>query len=499
MRRGRVVYCRSNHPQELFGQHLIAHGLLEAPALVEALRSSRARNVPLGFSLFESRSLGEEALQKALDRSIRESVQDLILWRRGVFFFDDEEPSRQPFEVSLDPRELVLEGTRWTDEEARIRKLLPDDSMFLSRGSSWTLEGLLPPYPRRIAGLVSGEISVADLHDRAGGVHFPFLEAVSQLIEKGILAISRSGGGDAPSSKELDLSEILLGLVDEQVLMGAERTLLPSESVEALVPAWVRVPESRELEALPVAHRAFLEGIDGRTTLRRLLAGDSEVRSDQMELLLLELRRRNLVLLPASLDDVERRLDRRLPVAPARAAAALVISWARDSRSSQMIGADIDSGLTRCRARRSVSGRRRQLPASLSEDREAYSKKAIDLLGRRGHFRAELRRKLAARGSVPRRSTARSRRRGRLGYLESEEELALAFARERIERKGLGRAGVARELARRGAESGAIDAALAALGPEEELVAPARRPSGGRGGAPEAPRSLATCEEGLLQ
>lgn len=313
MRRGRVVYCRSNHPQELFGQHLIAHGLLEAPALVEALRTSRARNVPLGFSLFESRSLGEEALQKALDRSIRESVQDLILWRRGVFFFDDEEPSRQPFEVSLDPRELVLEGTRWTDEEARIRKLLPDDSMYLSRGSSWTLEGLAP-YPRRIAGLVSGEISVADLHDRAGGVHFPFLEAVSQLIEKGILAIARSGGGDAPSSKELDLSEILLGLVDEHVLMGAERTLLPSESVEALVPVWVRMPEARELEALPVAQRAFLEGIDGRTTLRRLLAGESEARSDQMELLLLELRRRNVVLLPASLDDVERRLDAGSPL-----------------------------------------------------------------------------------------------------------------------------------------------------------------------------------------
>ncbi len=308
LRGGRVVYCRSNHPQELFGQHLIAHGLLEAPALVEALRSSRARNVPLGFSLFESRSLGEEALQRALDRSIRESVQDLMLWRRGVFYFDDEEPSRQPFEVSLDPRELVLEGTRWTDEEARIRKLLPDDSILLSRGSAWTLEGL-SPYERRISGLVAGETSIADLHDRAGGVHFPFLEAVSRLIEKGILAISRTGVGDAPSSKELDLSEILLGLVDEEVLMGAERALLPSESVEALVPVWVRAPEQRELEALPVAQRAFLEGVDGRMTLRRLLAGDAEVRSDQMELLLLELRRRNIVLLPASLDDVERRLD----------------------------------------------------------------------------------------------------------------------------------------------------------------------------------------------
>lgn len=106
---------------------------------------------------------------------------------------------------------------------------------------------------------------------------------------------------------------------------------------------------------------------------------------------------------------------------------------------------------------------------SSSEDREACFDKALDLLGRRGHFRAELRRKLAARGFGAEAIDSALARAGELGYLGSEAELARAFARERMERRGLGRAGVARELARRGAESDAIDAALAALDPEAEL------------------------------
>lgn len=313
LRRGRVVYCRSNQPQELFGQHLIAHGLVEAPVLVEALRAARARNIPLGFSLFESHQLGEDALVGALDRATRESVQDLLFWRRGVFFFDEAEPGRQPFEVSLDPRELVLEGTRWSDEERRIRKSIPDDSFLISRGPSFDLEGL-SPYERRIAGMVQGEVAVTDLHERTGGVHFPFLESLARLVERGVLSIARGGGGESKASKELDLSEILLGLVEEDVLLGAERALLPSDSLEQLVPAWIRAPEEKELETLPVAHRAFLEAIDGRSTLRRLFAAEGEIRSDQMELLLLELRRRNVLLLPASVDDVERRLDGRSPL-----------------------------------------------------------------------------------------------------------------------------------------------------------------------------------------
>lgn len=313
LRDGKVVRCRSNQPQELFGQHLIAHGLLDAAAVIEALVRARTRHQALGQALAETGRLAPETLRSALDRAMRESVQDLFLWRQGIFYFEEGEPSRQALDVALDPRELVLEGTRWIDEHARIRKVLVDDAVSVERGPARNLDGL-EPYDRRLATLVVEETALARLYERTGGVHFPFLEAVQRLIERGILTIARTGARRETESRELDLREILLGVDGDDVLLGSERAILPVEAFETLVPAWVRPPGPRELEALSPALRGFLEGVDGRATLRRLLAADSETRSDQMELLLLELKRRNVLLLPASVDDLERRIEEGSPL-----------------------------------------------------------------------------------------------------------------------------------------------------------------------------------------
>ncbi len=307
LRGGRVVNCRSNQTQELFGQYLIAHGLLDAPAVIEALVHARSRQQALGEALAEAQRLPLETLRAALGRAIRESVQDLFLWKRGIFFFEEGEPRRQALEVEVDSRELVFEGTRWIDELARLRKVLIDDGVTVEPGPVRVLEGL-EPYARRIAELVRAETSLAQLYERTGGVQFPFLEAVSRLIESRVLAIGRTGVRREAESRELDLREVLLGVEGDEVLLGSESALLPIETFEALVPAWVRPPPARELEPLPAILRAFAEGFDGRTTLRRLLAPDPEARSDQMELLLVELKRRNVLLLPASVDDVERRM-----------------------------------------------------------------------------------------------------------------------------------------------------------------------------------------------
>lgn len=104
-----------------------------------------------------------------------------------------------------------------------------------------------------------------------------------------------------------------------------------------------------------------------------------------------------------------------------------------------------------------------------TEERAACLDKALELLGRRAHFRGELRRKLGGRGFGEEAIEAALARAADLGYLGSEEELAVAFARELQERKGVGRARLAGELARRQAAPEAIEAALARVDPGEEL------------------------------
>lgn len=94
---------------------------------------------------------------------------------------------------------------------------------------------------------------------------------------------------------------------------------------------------------------------------------------------------------------------------------------------------------------------------------------ALDLLARRPHFRAELARKLLARGFEPGEVEASLERAGELGYLD-DDGLATAYAAELAGRKGLGRARVGRELARRGAPDAAVERVAGEVDAEAELT-----------------------------
>lgn len=308
-RAGRIVECRSNQPQELYGQFLVLHGYLGADALARALAHCRTHRQPLGVALHDLQLLDEAAIRSTLSQASTESVQDLFLWRQGLFYFEDRGVGVRRLEIDLDSTEILLEGTRWIDESARIRRVLVDDGVVLSLGPG---VGKTPytPIERRILESSESEISLRDLYPMVGGVHFPFLSAVSGLVERRALEIVRSGADHSPVSREIDLREILLSVESsDDVVVGAESAIFPIEAIEALVPLWIQRPPAKEIDALSIEQRGFLDGFDGRTTLRRLLSPAAETRVDQIELLLVELQRRNVLLLPASIDDVERKLD----------------------------------------------------------------------------------------------------------------------------------------------------------------------------------------------
>ncbi|MBP9146185.1 MAG: DUF4388 domain-containing protein [Thermoanaerobaculia bacterium] len=313
---GKILDCRSNQATEHYGQHLVAHGILGAEDLAKALAHCRLRRLPLGETLSDLGLLDEASLRASLAQSIQESVQDLFFWRQGLFYFQEGTPPASRLEVEVETTELLLAGTHWIDDQARIRGVLTSDSVVVRPGLNRTSEDLLlSPYELRIVRSAAPEASLSDLYLRTGGVHFPFLSACYGLVTRGALEIVRNAEENAVASREIDLRELLLSLqAEDEVVVGAASAIFPLEVIESLVPAWIRKPLSKELEAMPIRERAFLDGFDGRTTLRRLLSPAVEDRADQIELLLVELRKRNVVLLPASLEDVDRRLDGDSPI-----------------------------------------------------------------------------------------------------------------------------------------------------------------------------------------
>lgn len=306
---GSVVECRSNQPRELFGRFLLDHERIGVEELSRALALGRELGLPLGWALVEAGLLPEDAIRGLLRRWLSESVQDLFLWQRGVFYFEEASPRANPLRIELDARELVLEGTHWIDEHQRLRKRLPDDGIVLRTGPAWPGE-MLSPYETRIARGVSPEASLGDLRGVVGGVDFPFLESVARLLAGGVLVIDRHLPVEEKASREVRLAELLLELEAQEGggRVRGERAIVPMDVFEGLVPVWILPPAENELDSLSPALRAFLEAIDGRTSLRRLLAPENEIQTDQVDLLLLQLRRRNLLLLPGSVEDVERRL-----------------------------------------------------------------------------------------------------------------------------------------------------------------------------------------------
>jgi regulatory protein len=107
--------------------------------------------------------------------------------------------------------------------------------------------------------------------------------------------------------------------------------------------------------------------------------------------------------------------------------------------------------------------------AEARDERPGAFARALDLLARRPHFRAELARKLLARGFEAGEVEAALARVAELGYLD-DDGLATAYAAELAGRKGLGRARIGRELARRGAPEEAVERAAGALDEEAELA-----------------------------
>lgn len=95
--------------------------------------------------------------------------------------------------------------------------------------------------------------------------------------------------------------------------------------------------------------------------------------------------------------------------------------------------------------------------------------KALQLVAARPHFRAQLGRKLAERGYPVEEVEEALTRLAELGYLDDQALAATESERLRA-RKGLGRAGVAAELARKGAPRSAVDGALGGVDFEQELA-----------------------------
>jgi len=307
LHRGRVTGCLSDDPAEFYGRHLMLQGALDEKQLARALAWCNQHQRRLGEALCTLGLLSKEEVRASLASRIADAVCDLFLWNRGVFYLEGDQPPEEAIPPHpLDVFGLVMEGTRWMDEHQRIRRVLVSDRVVLRRGPRWPLADDAPTLQQHLVQEVDGDRDLAALHHRLGGSHFRFLEAAYALCIAEVLDIERVGSEDVTTTSELSLLDVLMeqAASEESTLLSERHFSIPVDLLVRLVPAWTTPRRGTESEGRDADAR-FLAAIDGRTPIRDLLSTAAEARRRQLELLLVELHRGSLALLPAPVSEVK--------------------------------------------------------------------------------------------------------------------------------------------------------------------------------------------------
>lgn len=300
-RDGAVVACLSSDPAEHYGQYLLLHGYLDEGDFVRALRHCEETGRRLGASLVELGLLGEEKVRDSLGGRIGDAVCDLFLWTKGVFFFTAEPPPQEEIPPRpVDTVGLVMEGTRWVDELARIRRVFVHDHVVLRRGPVRPAESF-SPLERRICAAVDGRRSLRELHELVHGSYYRFLEAAYALCLREVLDIATIVEVDEQVSTEIRILDLLLEQVaeEERALIAERRRSLPLAALTDLYPAWTGPAPGLEDDGAADGLAAFRARLDGRTTLGDALSSSPELRERELDLFEVALARGRLALLPA--------------------------------------------------------------------------------------------------------------------------------------------------------------------------------------------------------
>lgn len=306
LREGKIVGCVSNERFEFYGQFLLAAGFVSEHQLLMALSHCEQNELQprLGEALVDLEILDESEVVRSLSMQTEQSILDLFLWPRGVFFLLEDEPETPKLEMPpIDPIRLVLEGVRQIDEVERIRARLPHDGVVLKPGPAWPGEAL-SHLATRIVGVFKTGTNLDDLHGTTGGGYCQFLTETDELMRAGVFEIE-SLGEPMPETQTLSLLDLMLDRIHEERQATVGVTVgMPLAVFGQLFALWLDTGTEAPDGATVVGE--FSDKLDGRSRLSTVLSRDKKARDEELEWLWLQIGRQRLMLLPKPIDRATR-------------------------------------------------------------------------------------------------------------------------------------------------------------------------------------------------
>ncbi len=210
---GKIIASSSNDPREYFGQFLLSYGKLTEEELITAFQQQARTGIKLGRILVTEGLLEEAEVQKYLRIKAEETIYDLFLWDdKGEFkFFNDATAEGNNVPIEMEVTSILMEGTRRSDEWARIRVVFPNSNTIVKIvPDHLTKEILEDPVYNRVIQLLELPRRIEDVCLSFHSGDFAVYKTLFELTNLGIIEVQKGEESAAPKEKKGTEEEIRL-------------------------------------------------------------------------------------------------------------------------------------------------------------------------------------------------------------------------------------------------------------------------------------------------
>jgi hypothetical protein len=208
---GKIISSSSNDPREYFGQFLLSYGKLTEEQLITAFQQQARTGIKLGRILVTEGLLEEAEVQKYLRIKAEETIYDLFLWdETGEFkFFNDATAEGSHVPIEMEVTSILMEGTRRSDEWARIRKVFSSSNAIVKIiADNLTKQILEDPVYNRVIQLLELPRRIEDVCLSFHSGDFAVYKTLFELSNLGIIEVQQvqaTGEGGAKKGTEEEI------------------------------------------------------------------------------------------------------------------------------------------------------------------------------------------------------------------------------------------------------------------------------------------------------
>ena len=187
-------------------RRLVGAGYVDDAGLSDALAAIQADpSLSPVRALLQAGALDEEDLHDVAREQAVDTVYDLLRWPEGDFAFVVDEPDPDAVGLSLPVEEVVTEARTRLEAWTQLSSTVPSPDAVLAIPMSPSGEPALSREEWSLLALVDGRRTVGELVTLTGRGQFGVLNALSDLLERGLLVVRGTDEGVEALLRRQDL------------------------------------------------------------------------------------------------------------------------------------------------------------------------------------------------------------------------------------------------------------------------------------------------------